>query len=38
MKKDADLSDLKYEIDIQNLLTLISISATIIIREKNKKN
>jgi hypothetical protein len=37
MKKDTDLSDLKYEIDIQNLPISASISATIIIGKKNKK-
>jgi hypothetical protein len=37
IKKDADLLNLKCEIDIQNLFILISVSATIIIEKKNKK-
>jgi hypothetical protein len=37
MGKDADLSDLKCEMDIQNLLISVSVSATIIIGKKNKK-
>jgi hypothetical protein len=35
--EDTDLLDLKCEIDIQNLPILISVSATTIIKEKNKK-
>jgi hypothetical protein len=34
---DANLSDLEYEIDIQNLPISVSVFAAIIIREKNKK-
>jgi hypothetical protein len=37
MGKDADLSDLKCEIDIQNFPISASISVAAIIREKNKK-
>jgi hypothetical protein len=37
MRKDANLLDLKYEMDIQNLSILVSISAITIIGEKNKK-
>jgi hypothetical protein len=37
MRKNTDLSDLECEMDIQNFLTLASISATTIIRKKNKK-
>jgi hypothetical protein len=37
MGENADLSDLKCEMDIQNLPTSASVSATTIIREKNKK-
>jgi hypothetical protein len=34
IKKDTDLSDLEYKIDIQNLLISVSVSATIIIKKK----
>jgi hypothetical protein len=37
MREDTDLSDLKYKINIQNFFISVSISATIIIGEKNKK-
>jgi hypothetical protein len=37
MRKDIDLSDLKYEMNIQNLFTLTSVSVAAIIKEKNKK-
>jgi hypothetical protein len=37
MEKDADLLNLECEMDIQNFSILASISATIIIGEKNKK-
>jgi hypothetical protein len=37
MGEDVDLSDLEYEMDIQNFLILASVFAAIIIGEKNKK-
>jgi hypothetical protein len=37
MRKDANLLDLKCEMDIQNLSISVFISATTIIGEKNKK-
>jgi hypothetical protein len=37
IEKNANLSNLKYEINIQNLPTSASISATTIIKKKNKK-
>jgi hypothetical protein len=37
LTKNTNLSDLKYEMDIQTLLTLASVSAATIIGEKNKK-
>jgi hypothetical protein len=37
MKKDADLSNLKYKMNIQNLLILTSVFVAAIIGKKNKK-
>jgi hypothetical protein len=37
MEKDVNLLDLKYKINIQNLLISVSVSMAAIIRKKNKK-